>query len=77
MSQPKPATSTLPQLTKTGKPRKRAPGAGRPALHRQHHLSRVDLPTLQALQTLASAWQLSQTATITRLALTALQTLHK
>lgn len=68
MSQPKPATHTLPQLTKAGKPRKRAPGAGAPSKGRRHHLSRVDATTLQTFQHLATAWHCTLADAIARAA---------
>jgi hypothetical protein len=55
MSKPKPTTATHSQLTKQGKPRLRAPGAGAPPKHRTHYLSRVTAQTLADFQTIARA----------------------
>lgn len=55
MRQPKPSTAKDTQLTKAGKPRLRAPGAGAPAKHRTHYLSRVSAQTLADFQTIAAA----------------------
>lgn len=77
MSQPQPATPSIPQLTAAGKPRKRAPGAGAPKKHRQHHLSRVDATTLHTLQALATAWHCTLADAIARAAIQAHKTLKK
>jgi hypothetical protein len=55
MSKPKPTTAHDTQLTKQGKPRLRAPGAGAPPKHRAHYLSRVSAQTLADYQAIARA----------------------
>ena len=75
MSQPKPATTTLPQLTAAGKPRQRAPGAGAPHKGRRVHLSRVTPQCLADLQHLANAWHCTLADAIERAATQALHSL--
>ena len=77
MSQPKPATATDTQLTKAGKPRLRAPGAGAPSKGRRIHLSRVSPETLAHLHQLATAWHCTLADAIERAAHEAITQLPK
>jgi hypothetical protein len=55
MRKPKPTTAKDTQLTKAGKPRLRAPGAGAPDKGRKTYLSRVSAQCLADFQTIAKA----------------------
>ena len=68
MRQPKPSTAKDTQLTKAGKPRLRAPGAGAPDKGRKVHLSRCTPETLAHFQQLATAWHCTLADAIERAA---------
>lgn len=72
MSKPKP---TDPELTKAGKPRQRAPGAGAPDKGRKTRLSLVSEETRDHFKALATAWECSIADAIERAAAQAVKRL--
>lgn len=76
MSQPKPASAKNTQLTKAGKPRINAPGAGAPDKGRKTRLSLVSETTRAQFKTLATAWKCSQADAIERAAEQAIKRLR-
>lgn len=77
MRKPKPSDATDTQLTKAGKPRLRAPGAGAPDKGRKTYLSRVSAECLADFKTLATAWECSIADAIERAAAEAVKRLPK
>ncbi len=67
--------TTLHGLTKAGKPRLRAPGAGAPDKGRKTYLSRVSAECLADFKTLATAWECSIADAIERAAAQAVKRL--